>query len=38
VYDYANLQALGEVKGSAPQLRVGFKGSLLLRVRPLAAR
>jgi alpha-galactosidase len=38
VYDYANRQALGEVKGSAPQLPVGFKGSLLLRVRPLAAR
>ena len=38
VYDYANRRQLGEVKGSAPYLSMGFKNSLLLRVRPVAAR
>jgi alpha-galactosidase len=34
VYDYANRRELGKVNGSRPQLRIAFKESLLLRVRP----
>ncbi len=34
VYDYANRKELGIVKGSEPFLNIGFKDSLLLRVRP----
>jgi alpha-galactosidase len=33
VYDYANDRSLGVVSGSEPYLNVGFKDSLLLRVR-----
>lgn len=34
VYDYGNRRELGTVKGSEPYLRIAFKDSLLLRVRP----
>ena len=37
VYDYANQKVLGRIKGAEPVLKVGFKDSLLLRVRPVAA-
>jgi alpha-galactosidase len=37
VYDYANRKPLGEVKGTEPYLQIGFKNSLLLRVRPVGA-
>ncbi len=37
VYDYANERPLGTVSGSNPRLKVSFKGSLLLRVRPVSA-
>ena len=37
-YDYGNRKSLGEVKYSSPQLPVGFKESLLLRVRRGPAR
>ena len=37
VYDYANRKPLGEVKGAEPYLQIGFKNSLLLRVRPVGA-
>jgi alpha-galactosidase len=36
VYDYANRRALGKLNGSKPYVRVAFKESLLLRVRPSA--
>ncbi|MFB3903524.1 MAG: alpha-galactosidase [Acidobacteriota bacterium] len=35
VYDYANGRDLGTISGSQPVLNVGFKDSLLLRVRPV---
>ena len=38
VYDYANRRALGTVSGNQPFLRVAFKDSLLVRLRPLAVR
>jgi hypothetical protein len=34
VYDYRNRRELGTVKGAEPYLRIAFKDSLLLRVRP----
>jgi alpha-galactosidase len=37
VYDYANRKPMGEVKGAEPYLQIGFKNSLLLRVRPVGA-
>jgi alpha-galactosidase len=36
VYDYANRRDLGKLNGAEPYLRLGFKESLLLRVRPVA--
>ncbi len=36
VYDYANRRPLGTVSGGQPFLRVGFKDSLLVRLRPVA--
>ena len=36
VYDYANRRDLGKLNGAEPYLRLGFKESLLLRVRPAA--
>jgi alpha-galactosidase len=35
VYDYGNRRELGTVKGSDPHLRIAFKDSLLVRVRPV---
>jgi len=35
VYDYGNRQELGTLKGAEPYLRIAFKDSLLLRVRPV---
>ncbi|HVP48425.1 MAG TPA: alpha-galactosidase [Bryobacteraceae bacterium] len=34
VYDYGNRRMLGQIRGSAPRINVGFKDNLLLRVRP----
>lgn len=34
VYDYGNRKELGTLKGAEPYLRLAFKDSLLLRVRP----
>jgi alpha-galactosidase len=34
VYDYGNRKELGTLNGADPQLRIGFKESLLVRVRP----
>jgi len=34
VYDYANRRSLGDLKGADPYLQIGFKDSLLIRVRP----
>jgi alpha-galactosidase len=33
VFDYANGRAVGRVSGERPEVKVGFKGSLLVRVR-----
>jgi alpha-galactosidase len=35
VYDYENDRPLGQISGNDPFLRAAFKGSLLLRLRPL---
>lgn len=37
VYDYGNRRMLGQIKGSAPRINVGFKDNLLLRVRPVGS-
>lgn len=37
VYDYGNRRRLGQIKGSAPRINVGFKDNLLLRVRPVGS-
>ncbi len=37
VYDYGNRRMIGQVKGSEPRVKVGFKDSLLLRVKPASA-
>jgi alpha-galactosidase len=35
VYDYGNRRDLGTIDGSDPRLRIAFKDSLLVRVRPV---
>jgi alpha-galactosidase len=37
VYDYGNRRQLGTVKGSEPNIKLGFRDSLLLRLRPAGA-
>ena len=34
IYDYGNRRRLGSLKGADPFLKIGFKESLLLRLKP----